>query len=136
MKSPGKPSTPDRWIVGLAVACGVALLVIGVRFLTVPHQATRFFGIANPPRPFDLHLVVGLRDLWLAALLIGLALLSEWRALALCLSLGAVVCLGDTAIVAISSGRAEAIAFHLASGIYCGVLSWAAWRRHGRSPNF
>lgn len=132
MSVPAKLSTSDRWIVGLAIAAGVALLVIGVRFLTVPHQAARFFGVSSPPRPFDLHLVVGLRDLWLAALLIGLALLREWRALALCLALGAAVCLGDALIVAKSSGRSGPIAFHLASGVYCSVLAWAAWWRHRR----
>lgn len=135
MRPPGKPSASDYWLLGLAVACGVVLLVIGIRFLVVPRQAARFFGIDNPSGPLDMHLVVSLRDLWLAALLIGLALLREWRALAMCLGLGAVVCLGDAAIVARSSGRVAAIAFHLASGIYCGAIAWAAWRRHVRGQN-
>ena len=66
----------------------MALLVIGVRFLTVPHQAARFFGLANPPGAIRPASCVALRDLWLAVLLIGLAALREWRALALCLGLG------------------------------------------------
>jgi len=119
----------ERWVMGFAVAAGIALLVIGVRFLTVPHQAARFFGISNPPGAFDLHRVVALRDIWLAAMLIGLALLREWRALALCLGLGAAVCFADAFVVAGSSGRPEAIAFHVASGIYCGILAWVAWWR-------
>ncbi len=122
----------ERWVMGLAIAAGIALLVIGARFLTVPHQAARFFGIGPAPglAVFDLHYVIGLRDLWLAGLLIGLALLREWRALAMCLGLGAAVCLGDAMIVAGSSGRGSAVAFHLASGMYCGALALACWRRH------
>lgn len=114
--------------MGLAIAAGLALAIIGIRFLTVPHQAARFFGLSNPPRPFDLHHVVALRDLWLASMLIGLALLREWRALAICLGTGALVCLGDAMIVSASSARLSAIAFHVASGIYCAGLGWAAWR--------
>lgn len=122
----------DRWVMGLAIAAGLALLVIGVRFLTVPHQAARFFGIGPAPglASFDLHYVIGLRDLWLAGLLIGLALLREWRALAMCLGLGAAVCISDAMIVAGSSARGSAIAFHLASGLYCGALGLAAWFRY------
>lgn len=129
-----KLATADRWVLALAIAAGVALLVIGVRFLAVPHQAARFFGLANPPGQFDLHLVVALRDLWLALMLIGLAALCEWRALALCLGLGALVCFADSAIVASSSGRGSAIAFHVASGIYCAVLAFAAHSRSRSSP--
>jgi hypothetical protein len=124
----GKLKPVERWTLGLATAVGVALLVIGIRFLTVPQQATRFFGIGSPAGAFDLHHVVGLRDIWLALLLAGLAVLREWRALALCLGLGAVVCWGDAVIVASSSGRGTAIAFHLVSGLYCSVIAWMAWR--------
>lgn len=117
--------------MGLAIAAGLALAVIGIRFLTVPHQAARFFGIGNPPQPFDLHHVVALRDLWLAAMLLGLALLREWRALTLCLGTGALVCAGDALIVVRSSGWPSAVAFHLASGIYCAGLAWASWTLTG-----
>jgi hypothetical protein len=127
MEPHAKLRTSDRWVLGLAIAAGVALLLIGIRFLVVPHQAARFFGLANPPGPFDLHHIVALRDIWLALMLIGLALLREWRALALCLGLGAAVCLGDAAIVLASSARPSAVAFHLASGVYCGALAWSAW---------
>ncbi len=118
----------DRWLIGLSAAAGVVLLVIGIRFLTVPHQAARFFGLSAPPGPFDLHRVIALRDIWLALLLIALAAMREWRALGVCLLLGALVCLGDAVIVWWSSGRPAAIAFHLASGMYCGALGVAAWR--------
>lgn len=126
---PGKLRALDRWVLALALAAGIALLVIGIRFFTVPHHAARFFGLSAPSGQFDLHHVVALRDVWLALLLIGLAALREWRALALCLGLGSLVCFGDSAIVATSSGRSSAIAFHLASGIYCAALSWAAYTR-------
>lgn len=127
----GKLSAADRWIMALAVAAGLSLLVIGIRFITVPHQAARFFGLTNPPGAYDLHTVVALRDLWLAGMLIGLAVWREWRALALCLGLGSLVCFGDSLIVAASSGRGSAIAFHVASGVFCGALAFAAWRRSG-----
>lgn len=127
--TPARLRAADRWVIGLAIAAGVALLAIGIRFLAVPHQAARFFGLSNPPGPFELHHIVALRDLWLALMLIGLAILREWRALGLCLGLGAMVCAGDAAIVMASSARPSAVAFHLASGLYCAVLAWAAWRR-------
>lgn len=130
----GKLRPHERWVMGLAIAAGIALLVIGARFLLVPGQAAAFFGLSRPPGQFDLHRMVALRDLWLALMLIGLAGLREWRALALCLGLGAIVCLADSTIVAASSARPAAIAFHLASGVYCGGLACAAWlcRRNHR----
>ena len=124
-----KLRAPDRWIMVLSIAAGLALLVIGIRFLTVPHQAARFFGLTNPPGRFDLHSVVALRDLWLALMLIVLAGLREWRALSVCLGFGSLVCFGDSVIVALSSGRPSAIAFHIGSGIFCGALGFAAWKR-------
>lgn len=117
----------ERWVMGLAIAAGVALLVIGIRFLVVPDHAARFFGLSRPPGVFDLHHVVALRDLWLALILMSLAALREWRSLAICLALGALVCFGDSAIVASSSGNPAAIAFHLVSGLYCAALALAAW---------
>lgn len=119
----------DRWVMALAIATGLALLVIGIRFLTVPHQAARFFGLTNPPGQFDLHHVVALRDIWLALMLIGLAAFREWRALSLYLGLGALVCFADSVIVAASSGRIGAISFHVASGIFCAGLAYASHSR-------
>lgn len=125
----------ERWVLGLAAAVGAALAVIGIRFFTVPHHAARFFGLGDPPGPFDLHYVVALRDLWIAGLLIGLALLREWRAIGLTLFLGAGVCLGDAWIAASSSGRASAVAFHSASAIYCAGIGLLAWRQATRAPS-
>jgi len=118
-----------RLIIGLSVAAGLALLIIGIRFLVVPQQAARFFGVGATPASFELHRIIALRDIWLALMLIGLAALREWRALALCLGLGALVCLGDSLIVLASTAWPGPIAFHLASGAYCGVVAWAAWLR-------
>ena len=123
------PTRHQRWLMGLVVAAGLALLAIGIRFIADPHNAARFFGIGPSVSPFDLHRVVALRDIWLALALIGLALLREWRALALLLALGALVCLADGAIAAASSGRAISVAFHAASGAYCAALACAVWRQ-------
>jgi hypothetical protein len=118
-----------RWLAALT---GLVLLVIGIRFLLVPQQAARFFGIAPDVAGAGsaLSYVIGLRDIWLALLVIFLAAAADWRGLALWLGLGVAVCLGDAAIAAHSSGRALSIAFHLASGVYCGALALLCWRQH------
>lgn len=123
-RRPGK-----RALKVLGIATGVVLLAIGIRFLVVPERAGQFFGLGRPGGPYDLHYVIALRDLWLALLLIGLAVLEEWRALALSLALGALVCFGDGLIVASSSGRAGPLMFHTASGVFCAVLAGLCWRR-------
>ena len=122
-----------RVLLGLSGAAGLALLVIGVRFITVPQSAARFFGIGAQPTSFDLHYVIALRDLWLALLLIALAALRDWRGLALWLALGAFVCVGDSWIAATSSGRPVSVAFHLASGAFWAGLAAACWKEARRS---
>ena len=114
----------------LAALTGAVLLIIGVRFLLVPHQAARFFGIAPGVGSADLHYAIGVRDIWLACIIIILAALSDWRGLTIWLGLGVFVCLTDAAIAAHSSGKATSVAFHLASGIFCGALGFACWRAH------
>ena len=114
----------------LAALTGIVLLVIGMRFLLVPHQAARFFGIPSGAASPDLHYVIGMRDIWLAAIIVILAALSDWRGLTIWLVLGVFVCVADAAIVAHSSGKATAVAFHLASGIFCGALGFACWRAY------
>lgn len=113
----------------LAIAMGVALLVIGVRFLVVPERAGQFFGIGRPAGPHDLHYVVALRDLWIAGILIALAVMEEWRALAVAVGLGALVCFGDSVIAFYSSRQVWSVLFHVASGIFCTGLAAACWRR-------
>lgn len=130
------PGPHRRLLRILAASTGVILLIIGIRFLLVPHQAARFFGIAPGPGSAELHYVIGVRDIWLAVIVIILATLADWRGLAIWLGLGVLVCVADAAIAAHSSGKALAVAFHLASGVFCGALALACWRAHvaGRAP--
>lgn len=114
------------------IAAGLVLCWIGIRFLLVPHAAGRFFGLDAAVPSLGLYYAVGLRDLWLGLMAAGLALWSEWRALALWFGLGALVCFGDGAIAATASGRALPIAFHAASGVLCAALAVACWRQTGR----
>ena len=103
--------------------------MIGVRFILAPEDAAFFFGISEPPGPSDLHWVIALRDLWLGLLLMLLAALKEWRAVALWLALGALVCFGDAGIVVASRGKPLPVMFHLVSGVFCGVMAALCWRR-------
>ena len=121
-----------RWLQGLAMAAGVALALIGVRFGLMPRSAARFFGIDMPPDPAHLHYVVAVRDIWLGVLIIAFACWRDWRALALWLGLGAVICFADALIVAPATASLGSIAFPMASGIYCAVLGFACWREHRR----
>ena len=113
----------------LAVLTGLALTIIGIRFLTMPGPAAKFFGAGPGGYPTALHHVIGLRDIWLGLLAVALAVLNEWRALALWLALGALVCFADSAIAWSATGRATSIAFHIASGLFCAGLAVACWRR-------
>lgn len=117
-----------RWLQALAIATGIVLGVIGVRFGLVPRSAARFFGLDTPASPAHMHYVVSVRDLWLAALVIALAVLREWRALALWLGLAALACFADALIVTDAAGQARAILFHVASGLFCLGLTVACWR--------
>jgi Domain of unknown function (DUF4267) len=120
---------PVRW---LAASAGLVLLGIGIRFLLVPQKAARFFGIAplTADVSAELSYVIGLRDIWLALLVLVLSAVGDWRGLAVWLGLGAAVCLGDAAIAASSSGRPLSVGFHLGSGVYCAVLALICWRHH------
>jgi hypothetical protein len=126
----------DRRILLLIALAGVVLTVIGVRFLVVPEQASRTFGVLVRPSGFQWQAVVALRDVWLGLLALGLVWLGEWRALTLWLGLGSLVCFGDAGIVlgASNSGRLGPFLFHVASGVFCAVLAVLAWRRSCRIP--
>lgn len=121
---PGK----HRHLAWLGAAAGFVLLVIGLRFLLVPQSAQRTFGLPAQLSGHELPAIIGLRDLWLAGLAIGFAWLRQWRALALWLLLGAGVCLADGILVATSSGKPWAMAFHWGSGLFCLVLGLRCWR--------
>ena len=112
----------------LAIATGVVLSLIGLRFLLAPEAAATFFGIDRRNPGFAPHAAIALRDLWLGLLLVAFALLRDWRAVALWLGLATLVCFGDAAIAATSSGWWVSVAFHTGSGLFCGVLATAAWR--------
>lgn len=107
----------------IAALAGVLLFAIGVRFLLAPDQAARTFGLAKEIAGFELHHVIGLRDLWLGALAAIFAALKDWRALAVWFGLGTLVCFSDAAIAAASSGRTGPILFHAACGVACAVLA-------------
>lgn len=125
-----------RHLLWLGVFAGLLLTVIGVRFMIVPRTAANNFGLAREIAGYELHNMIGLRDIWLGLLAVALALLREWRALALWFALGALVCFADAVIAAGSSGKPLAIAFHVGSGIFCSLLAGAlAGRvRRDRAP--
>ena len=112
----------------LALATGFILFLIGVRFLLQPELAATFFGIDRRAPGFAPHAAIALRDLWLGALLMVFAALRDWRAVALWLAFGALVCFGDALIATSSSGRWVSIAFHVGSGVLCSALAAVAWR--------
>jgi hypothetical protein len=117
----------------LAIATGLVLSLIGIRFLLQPEPAATFFGIDRRNPGFAPHAAIALRDLWLGLLVIAFAVLRDWRAVGLWLSLATLVCFGDALIAATSSGRWVSVAFHSGSGLFCGVLATFAWR-FARSP--
>lgn len=122
-----------RWLQGLAIAAGLALALIGVRFGFVPRSAARFFGIDAPAEAPHLHYVIALRDIWLGLLIIVFALWRDWRALAMWLAFGAVVCFVDAVVVAFATAWIWSVLFHIASGTYCAALGIACWREHVRT---
>jgi hypothetical protein len=107
---------------------GLLLTVIGIRYFALPEQAARTFGVPGRPAGYELHYIVGLRNVWLGLLAIALAVLREWRALALWFALGTIVCFADAAIAASSTGRVPQVAFHIGCGAACAVLTAACWR--------
>lgn len=130
---PRDASAKHRHLVWLAALAGAVLALIGVRFLLDPRAAQQTFGLGKGLVGSELHHLVGLRDVWLGGLAVLLAVLREWRALTLWLAFGALVCLADAAIVATSTGKWWAVAFHLGSAVFCGWLGVACWRASGRA---
>ena len=116
---------------GLMVLCllgGVLLAIIGVRYLLVPESAARTFGVPARPAGFELHYIIGVRNIWLGLLAIAFATLRQWRALALWFAIGTIVCFADAAIAASSTGWLPQIAFHTGCGVACLGLAAATWR--------
>jgi len=124
-----KKSRTATLLLVAAVLAGSLLGVIGVRYLSVPESAARTFGIPGRPAGHELYYIIGLRNLWLAALAIGLAALRQWHGLALWFATGTVVCFADALIAANATGKLPQVAFHLVCGLGCALLATMAWRR-------
>lgn len=110
------------------MVAGVVLLIIGIRFIAAPRLANWTYGLGREPKVAALDAVIGLRDVWLAGLAIAFAAMREWKALALWLLLGSLVCWGDALIVLAHDGPWPALAFHILSGVFCLWVGWRCWR--------
>jgi Domain of unknown function (DUF4267) len=129
----------NRAVAALGLAGGILLTVIGLRYFVAPQSAARTFGVPGHPSGLELHYIIGLRNVWLGLLAAALALLREWRALALWVTGAVAVCLADALIVATSTGRIAQMAFHLGCGIASAALAVWCWRaararRHRAAP--
>jgi hypothetical protein len=131
--SSAKESRTSRLKLLLGLLSGILLTIIGIRYLALPEQAARTFGVPGRPAGYEFHYIIGLRNIWLGLLAVAFAALREWRALALWFALGTIVCFADAAIAAISTGRLPQIAFHMGCGAACIVLAVVCWRVGGRS---
>ena len=123
-----------RCLVVMGAAAGVLLAIIGIRYLVSPQAAARTFGVSGHPARFELHHIIGLRNVWLGVLAVGCVVLRQWRALSLWFAIGTTVCFADAAIAASSSGRWPHIAFHVGCGLGCIGLAIAAWGRARLDP--
>ncbi len=119
----------DRLVPAACALGGALLAAIGLRYFLLPRSAALTLGVVDPPQGYELHYVVGLRNVWLSLLAIGFAALRQWHALTLWLALGTVVCFGDAAIAATSSGKPGPVAFHLGCGVICFGLALVLGRR-------
>jgi hypothetical protein len=116
------------WLAITAMAGGLLLTFIGVRFLVLPEQAAVTFGVPRRPSGHELYYIIGLRNAWLGLLAVAFATLRQWRALAVWFAMGTIVCFADAAIAASSTGKLPQIVFHISCGIASAVLAAALWR--------
>ena len=119
----------ERLLMIVSILGGTLLTVIGVRYFLVPEHAARTFGLPARPAGHELYSIVGLRNVWLGLLAIGMAGLRQWRALALWFALSSVVCFADATIAARALGELAKVAFHAGCGLASVALFWATWRR-------
>ena len=117
------------FLVAASILVGILLGVIGLRYFVVPQSAARTFGVAGRPAGHELYYIIGLRNLWLAALAIGLAALRQWHGLALWFATGTAVCFADALIAANSTAKVPQVAFHLGCGLGWALLATVVWRR-------
>jgi hypothetical protein len=117
----------------LCLLGGTLLTVIGIRYFLVPQSAARTFGVPGRPAGFELHYIIGLRNIWLGLLAVAFAALREWRALALWFVAAVVVCFADGLIAATSTGGIPQAAFHFGCGIASATLAALCWHVARRS---
>ena len=128
-----KDGRSDRLVLGLCLLGGALLTLIGIRYFLVPQSAARTFGVSGRPAGFELHYIIGLRNVWLGLLAAVFAALREWRALALWFTAAVVVCFADGMIASSSTGGAPQVAFHFGCGIASAVLAALCWRASRRT---
>jgi hypothetical protein len=122
----------DRMVLAVCVVGGVLLTFIGIRYLLVPQSAARTFGVPARSAGFELHYIIGLRNIWLGLLAVLFAALREWRALALWFTIAVAVCFADGLIAATSTGAIPQVAFHFGCGVASAVLAVVCWRACSR----
>ena len=125
----GSPRWSTKIVLAVCALAGTLVGLIGMRYLLIPGSAARTFGLPGRPTGHELHDIIGLRNLWLGALAVGLAALRQWHGLAVWFSIGGFVCFADARLVANATGELPQVAFHLA----CAVLSWQR-SKDGRQP--
>ena len=117
------PGGKERWVLAVCLLAGALLTLIGIRYLLIPRAAAITFGVPGRPAGYELHYIIGLRNVWLGLLAIGFALLRQWLALTLWFGMGTLVCLADAVIVGVSTGKPAQLAFHIGSGIVCLIMT-------------
>jgi Domain of unknown function (DUF4267) len=128
-----KDGRSGRLVLGLCLVGGTLLTLIGIRYFLVPQSAAYTFGVPDQPAGFELHYIVGLRNVWLGLLAAAFAALREWRALALWFTAAVVVCFVDGMIAASSTGGVPQVAFHFGCGIASAALAALCWRAFRRA---
>jgi hypothetical protein len=124
----------ERLALVVCVLGGALLTVIGIRYLLVPESAAYTFGVADRPMGFELHYIIGVRNVWLGLLAMALAAMRQWRGLAVWFGICVIVCFADAAIAFTSSGRPAQVAFHIGSGIVCVALTLVILRIERGTP--
>jgi hypothetical protein len=129
-----KSTKAERWISALCLIGGILLTVIGVRYFVAPELAARTFGVPGRPAGYELHYIIGLRNVWLGLLAVAFVALREWRGLALWFTGAVAVCFADGLIAATSTGGIPQVAFHFSCGIASAVLAVLCWRAARKRP--
>jgi hypothetical protein len=126
-------SRTSKIVLVLCLIGGVLLTIIGIRYFLVPQSAARTFGVPARPAGYELHYIIGLRNIWLGLLVVALAALREWRALGLWFAGAVVVCFADGLIAATSTGGIPQVAFHIGCGLASAALAALCWRAARKS---